>query len=356
MANFFDPATGAGITSLGIYKGTKFRLGLFGGGPNGERLVVTTSAGSGAALEQPDPAVRLVKDGTHKDWKSVYEIDSGKLRSSRVRACYNGGDYSSPVEIRFVTTQQIRTDIVTLARSFVGKAHYLWGTAGNVPGESNGNVGGGKVSAAQMRAYSLDLKEIARDKVLAVCTAVQPGEGYNTCAGRPRNHPQSLDVNEYLKRRQEDVAHGKTDQTRWEGAGPAKNLFPRKFHFRGQPQRGNTVVWGESCVGVRHFDCVGLVNYCYAKHWYQRGFGLDLAAFRNPNSGTFKVENEKDLMDADIVLKGNHHIGMLYHVGSNWFVAQAEETEVGLTDTAPYKSVEWERYRMRDAYLRSSPG
>ena len=29
---------------------------------------------------------------------------------------------------------------------------------------------------------------------------------------------------------------------------------------------GGKVVWGESCHGVRHFDCVGLVSYCYARH------------------------------------------------------------------------------------------
>src|SRR5216683_987654 len=96
---------------------------------------------------------------------------------------------------RSALSANIRTSIVTLARSFVATAHYLWGTAGNQPGIPNGNAGGGKISAAKMRDPGLSPGETERDKVLAVCTAVQPTvDGYNTCAGRsgrPGRNPEN---------------------------------------------------------------------------------------------------------------------------------------------------------------------
>jgi len=112
-------------------------------------------------------------------------------------------------------------------------------------------------------------------------------------------------------------------------------------------------VWGESCVNVRHFDCVGLVNYCYARHWYQPNFGLDISAFRNPTQGTQEIARDNDRMDADILIKPDDtHIGMLYRRGENWYVVQAEDTVIGLTDTAPFIADKWNRFRMNGAYLR----
>jgi cell wall-associated NlpC family hydrolase len=351
MANFFDAVTEASITSIRIRKGTKFRIGLYGGGPPPDfaRLNVTTDPGAGESLKTPDPAVTFVTE--IRSWNFIYEIDADKIKSTRVRACYNGSDYSAPVQVS--TTQDIRASIVKMARSFVSTAHYLWGTAGNEPGSANGNVGGGKISAATLRDASLDPKETTRDKVLAACTAAQPlFDGYNTCAGRSGRYSETPDLETFLKVRQEDINKGKTDQTNWEGAGSHKKLFPRKYYFRGALQKNGVVIWGESCVGVRHFDCVGLVNYCYAKHWYQAVFGMDIAAFRNSSCGTIQVTNDQDLMDADILIKpGNNHIGMLYQVSNNWFVVQAVGTETGVTDTEPFTAKAWDRYRMQDAFL-----
>jgi hypothetical protein len=101
-----------------------------------------------------------------------------------------------------------------------------------------------------------------------------------------------------------------------------------------EPSRTTEQSPGESLVPeFATFDCVGLVNYCYARHWYKTNFGLDIAAYRNANQGTTGVDDNNDRMDADILIKsGNHHIGMLYSSDNDWFVVQAVGTTRGLTD------------------------
>jgi hypothetical protein len=247
----------------------------------------------------------------------------------------------------------IRTSIVTLARSFVATAHYLWGTAGNQPGVPNGNSGGGKINAAQMRSFGINRGETDRDKVLAVCTAVQSHfDGYNTCAGRSGRYAEKPDLTTFLDGCRKEVDKGNTDQTTWQGAGSQNRLFPRKYYFKDAPKEE---VWGESCDKIRHFDCVGLVNYCYARHFYKPGFGFDIAKYRDPVVGTQRISNKADLMDADILIKpDNSHIAMLYQKGGSWLVVQAASTTSGLTDTEQFNAdpAAWDRFRMQGAFLR----
>jgi hypothetical protein len=256
---------------------------------------------------------------------------------------------------RAALTANIRTSIVTLARSFVQTAHYLWGTAGNVTGLPNGNPGGGKIRAALMRDFGLNRDEATPEKVMAVCAAVQSHfDGYNTCAGRSGlykgEHPN---LTEFLDGCRKEVDRGNNDQETWQGAGTQNRLFPRKYHFKGNLQEE---VWGESCAKVRHFDCVGLVNYCYASHFHKPGFGFDIVKFRDPIIGTLQITNKTDLMDADIIIpKDNHHIAMIYQKGGGWFIVQAESTTVGLSDRAPFDgdAAGWDRFRMQGVFLRA---
>ena len=265
------------------------------------------------------------------------------------------------------TDAGIRRSIVELARSFVTeKAHYLWGTAGNIPGQANGNAGGGKAASAKLRAFSLNKASTDPSKALGVCMAVQPiFDGYNTCAGRCTiierdNTFYGHDLDTYVGDRQKDADAG-TRQEDWDGITDidGRKIHPRRVHFRGG-LKFNKVVWGESCVGVRHFDCVGLVNYCYARHFKdnaRRPFGLDIAAFRNKSSG-FEPRtstSSSDFMDADVVItKGNGHIGMIYQDGETWKVVQAVETDIGLTEDSVFNPAKWDRFRMLSAYLVSS--
>ncbi len=252
---------------------------------------------------------------------------------------------------RAAVASNIRTSIVTLARSFVATAHYLWGTAGNQPGIPNGNRGGGKLRAAEMRRPGLDPGEANRDKVLAIGTAwSDPPQAYSTCAGRSKRYSsEGPDLTAFLSACADEVRRGNSDQTTWRGAGSQNRLFPRKYYFKDKLQ---DLVWGENCANTRHFDCVGLVNYCYARHWRGGDFGIDLKEFRDSKYGTQPVGKHAERMDADILIKpDNTHIGMLYHKGENWFVVQAVDTTWGLSDAAPFNPDDWDRFRMQGRLL-----
>jgi hypothetical protein len=361
MANFFDASTGAGITSLTVTMGSKFKIGLYGGDGVGKRLNVTTAPQTGGDGNANDPAVELNED--RGDWNLIYEIDSNRIKSPIVRACWNGADYSAPVTLNMRSTSgfgkaAVRKSIVDLARSFVRNAHYLWGTAGNRPPLSDGNVGGGKSGAAKMRAYSLSKTNSDRDNVLGVCMAVQDRfDGYNTCAGRAGVRPSPpADLDQFLSECQRRIDAGQLSQTEWPGAGPSNSLYPRKYHFKGVLQANGAVIWGESCNGVPHFDCVGLVNYCYAKHWDQASFGVGIEVYKDPKIlSTVQITNAQDRMDADILIpKGaTNHIGMLYNSGGTWLIVQAVGTTVGLTEDAVFNPESWDRYRLPDDHLKA---
>jgi len=362
MAGFLDAKTRQPVSRVGVTKGAKFKIILWGGGPEPDyqKLIVTTDPTKPVAqVSIPDSSVATPQD--QGNWFFLYEVDTSRIKGNKLRACLNDGrDYAEPVEIIFLSADkaEIRKSIVDLAQTFVADAHYLWGTAGNQPGIPNGNVGGGKLQAASLRAYSLSKTAADQDHLLAAAMAYQDQfDGYNSCAGRSRRCDQTQDLDAYITAREADIAAGNTDQATW--VGPGKNLHPRKYTFRGTLQTGvGAVVWGESCQGHRHFDCVGLVNYCYAQHWYQASFGGDIVAFKNPNMGTTPITNDKDLMDADIIIpKAGGHIAMIYNGGNGsnggpiWKIVQAEETVVGLTNTALFDPGKWDRYRMNSAYL-----
>jgi len=113
MANFFDGITGEAITALEVKKGSKFKLGLYGGGPapKYERLNVTTATvpGPNPKLNEKDPAVTFVKEIAKGSSMFLYEINSARMQGPVVRACYNGDDYSEAVDVVFEDVDDIRT-------------------------------------------------------------------------------------------------------------------------------------------------------------------------------------------------------------------------------------------------------
>ena len=358
MANFFDVVSRAAITSISVFDKQKFQIGLWGGGPSGDFLNVSTLPPD----RGEDPAVRLLRRDV-ATWNAIYEIDTARI-GSRVLHAYDGSrDYSAPVSIvsrgavPAPTTDKaaVRRRIVELARTFVADSHYLWGTRGNRPGYSDGNPGGGKSSAAKMRAPSFDKASVQRDTVLAVCMAVQPQfSGYNTCAGRCarfRLTPTSAELDAYLAARTKDADDCRYERN-WEGLGPQRNLHPRKYHFINNIQNGGREVWGESCYDRPHFDCVGLVNYCIGKFWKNGSFGLDIVKFRDPTMGLAEVKSASDVMDADVIVaKDNSHIAMVYNANGAWKIVQAADTEHGLTDSDAFVAGNWDRFRVAGRYL-----
>jgi hypothetical protein len=145
------------------------------------------------------------------------------------------------------------------------------------------------------------------------------------------------------------------DPKRFPGFGPFQ-LHPRR-HFFGGTLKENQIVWGESCVGRRHFDCVGLVNFCYEEHTRKvGGWAFEIKQYLNGVIGT--IDNGKlapsKVLDGDIVARVGppNHIGLLAHVGGKVLVIQAPDTVTGLTGTEVYDPAKWDKcVRVRDRDL-----
>lgn len=376
MAHFFDPLDNSPLKELKVAVHDVALVGLKLAG--GQHLNVTTW-GDLRAFEDSDPAVRLVHSTFDEE---VYEVVGLLARSNKLRACrprrgfssqqnasilgYDGNalPFAPDVEIALHREPNVsgkanvRKHIVDLARSFVGRSHYLWGTAGNRPGFADGNHTHAR--AATIRPARIDAAVTLSaspasgdaDTTLGIRQAAQGlFDGYNSCAGRSALYQGSFtqaELDEYLKARKADREAGKSDRL-WPGMGPS-NLYPRRFwksfHEDGKLKgKMSAIVYGEPCQDVHHFDCVGLVNYCYAHYW--RNPPVEIAIVDWPNFAR-EATNDGNLMDADIVIpKDGGHIAMIYDAGGGtWKVVQAEETIKGLTDSESYKPSKWDRYRV----------
>lgn len=380
MAHFFDPLSGEAISNFKIPSTGTFTIGLFGGGPDGPkpngsfgdgRLDVTslyvegwTDPITGFNPFSSDGA--LIRDHYIGSNQRLLTFRVGKLRSSQLYALYYGSPYASPVTLERV---DVRKSIVNLARSFAKadyngrKAHYLWGTAGNRPGRSDGNPGGGKAASAVLRPPSLQLDaasapNIARDPdvALGVRMATTSLGGHNTCAGRSHFYSPG-DLKSYLGAANEIVTRRGGMQsvapTDWPGYGPSR-LHPRIYYFNGDKQEKGNVVWGESCDGVPHFDCVGLVNYCYAFHYQHPRYSTFAGEIRQWASGLgTQIKDPQDVLNADVVIKADMgHIAMVYLEGGKAKIVQAKGTAYGLTEDDDYVVSDWGmRVRISDQYF-----
>ena len=123
------------------------------------------------------------------------------------------------------------------------------------------------------------------------------------------------------------------------------------------------IVWGESCLGKRHFDCIGFVNYCIGKVWWRtEKFAVDInALFDSPTTYGFVIVNDPtDILNADLVTHRNkkgtgwQHIGMVYLDESKQAkVVQASESYEGVTKGQVYEAGEWgRRIRLLDDMIR----
>ncbi len=405
MANFYDPATGAPVLRFKIPKTGTFTIGLFGGGPvglagpRGTELEVSSWpleywAPSGpnysdhyAHWDDGKTPWGLADSGLLKDEKAgmnqrllTFQVE--RLKGHVLYALSYGKSYFPPLYLE--TADDIRKAIVDFARTFVrANCHYLWGTAGNTPDRSDGNPGGGKRSNAQMYTPpSIDTVTTDMKKVIGLRMAKQEQvDPYNTCAGRcdlykPQPDAAALkkyidDLNEFLGKKGkalQDIPIGELP------AGP-NNLYPRKYHFKKDFQ--SEIVWGEACDGIQHFDCVGFVNYCYAFHFKDPNFGVDINKWANvqwvgtgkdaqvvkdaTGNATFLpgfsqvgqvISHPDDIMNADVVVRRDlGHIAMVYLDGTAKIV-QAQATAVGLNDTSPYVENDWgQRIRVSGQYL-----
>lgn len=186
----------------------------------------------------------------------------------------------SPQELK------LRIQIVQLAlKLFNSREHYYWGAPDS-----------GKVA-------------MSRDDFTPNSTQrhvfAASNDGLHFCAGR-------CDSDDVKKR-----AHfsGSAPVDAWM-AVPDKVSFPR-FYMDGDTVHpsASEFVWGESCMGKKHFDCGSFVRYCYrtvlGSTLVPPGIQMhDLAKGIWPSPGSGIGLGSADVLPADIVYSGKSHVGL----------------------------------------------
>jgi hypothetical protein len=226
----------------------------------------------------------------------------------------------------------VGSKVIAIARGLIG-SHYINGAYGATPGRDDGcpcRPGGIKLIADPSR---LDpAKRPDATKNLAVFAAEMTIKKYCVCAGNSGKEIPQTDAGlvAYLA-----SLKGNPPATWPNYRG---DLTPRRAFGPGPGgDVGGKLVWGKSCSGIRHFDCVGFISYCY---WKATGavVQLDISAWRTPNTaGTvYDLKAGKapaTLIDGDILVKADHHIGFVDAQGT---IFEAQDTDRGVLATGGF--------------------
>lgn len=140
-----------------------------------------------------------------------------------------------------------RKKVMDIAVSMAGKCHYLWGACGAMPDQQNGMPGrpGAVVMFNPAKHKSIGKNDVMHD--VAVCQV----SGFNTCAGRPYMiAPKGV----YITNPNQALTEAQLAQENDERS------FRTVYKSYGGGRKGT--ILGERCQNIRHFDCVGFINYC----------------------------------------------------------------------------------------------
>jgi hypothetical protein len=238
---------------------------------------------------------------------------------------------------------EVGSSVIAIARTLIG-SHYINGGYGATPGAADGCPCRPGMINLVADLTRLDPKRTTHaNRNLAVLAAEMQIKDYCVCAGNyavlpPKDcSPTDADLLAYLD--------SLKDQS--PGTWPTydNNLTPRRAFGPGPGGgQGGKLVWGQCCRGIRHFDCVGFISYCY---WKATGnvVQLDISAWRKPNLVgavfNFSPETNKDgtirpasrpssLLDGDILVKADHHIGFVDAGGT---IFEAQDTHLGVRST-----------------------
>lgn len=145
--------------------------------------------------------------------------------------------------------------IIQYGRQFIG-SHYLWGAAGATPTEQDG---------AFYRAGSVNLDTDAKSNDQpSVFAATCDVDDHFVCAGNftqfttetagGYTYSSDATLTNYL-----DELRKLPSKLHWY---PYKSRFtPRVVKGKNIGADDKRLVWGEDCRYVRHFDCIGFVNF-----------------------------------------------------------------------------------------------
>lgn len=228
--------------------------------------------------------------------------------------------------------------VIEIARGLIG-SHYMHGAYGATPGQNDGCPclpGGVCLVATPNRLNPTRLA--AANQNLAVYAAEMTSNRYCVCGGNYKlvsgtktPTPTDPDLVAYL-----DSLKGRPAAA-WPKP-PRNSVTPRRAFGPGPGgDLGGKLVWGESCEGVRHFDCIGFISYCY---WKATGnvVRLEISGWRGPAAGgsVFDLKagaRPAALMEGDILIKADHHIAFVDAQGA---IFEAQDTDVGVRSTGRF--------------------
>lgn len=198
--------------------------------------------------------------------------------------------------------QEYLRGIAGTATSLVG-SHYLHGGCGNKPGWKDGHP----YFPARVRLHDNVLNPPGRlhdnPPRQVIFAAVCESDHRIICAGRCGQHTRGGAPLPLLRN---DAMLAQQMQRPWEV------LWPRPNGGAGAP-----IVFGEACMDVRHFDCIGLVNYCI---WRTTGAGSHHPSIAQVFGWWMRhvagnPVGMAEVQTGDIVIWGNSHIGIVTGAG-----------------------------------------
>lgn len=237
-------------------------------------------------------------------------------------------------------------------------AHYLWGAAGNTPGQSDGAF----YRKDHVRLHAnvpdvLDEKATPKYKVSAptlFAAYVEDGQGVLPCAGRPLQFTKELALKLPLKTgpggafdlKLKDLTDEQKTELKQKASSAADYRWPRPNDIMTNSNQHRSTVWGESCIGKRHFDCIGFINWCFStalnkQVWYGIENFTDSAK-------TKYIGREVSLKEArmcDIVTIGAQHIGIVSEKGT---VIEAKDKLFGVVELDLNKGGWTQCFRVHD--------
>jgi cell wall-associated NlpC family hydrolase len=206
----------------------------------------------------------------------------------------------------YADTLPIRQRAVALARQQVG-CHYVWGGAGNTPDQADGAYY--RTSAVHMHfddpSPGRPGNEPGRRQPILYAAWCRV-DGDKVCAGR-----SSLPAVQALP-----------DGTRLNACpiNPQAYRWPRPSG----EINGHTLVYGECCLGIRHFDCIGLINWVVSTVAKPTHHGIG-SIINNTTAVAFS-----DVQPGDLLTINQTHIGIATGLGT---VVQAQGTATGVVET-----------------------
>jgi len=219
-------------------------------------------------------------------------------------------------ESRRMASAAVRDTIVELARGQIG-AHYIKGGAGNTPGNSDG------AWYSQDRLVQMHENVTDEEPPVLYAASWTGTEKRYVCGGRSK---------------QPDVA------ARSVGDPESTVQTSRPWYFKWERPdallSSKSSVFGECCKGIRHFDCIGFVNWVLG-HVQENHRDIPKWIAKSTAISSREVEA------GDILTTGTHHIGIATGPSQ---VVHASDTHVGVVETK-IADGSWDRFgRLPDSF------